>query len=73
MEKEKLTDNVIGSLPVLAQDIARLARIAHEMRQEISDPRLPIHARTKYANTIEAIDSMIQHAGTYRRNRSCGI
>lgn len=64
MEKERLTDNVIGSLPVRAQDIARLARIAHEMRQEISDPRLPIHARTKYANTIEAIDSLIQHAGS---------
>ena len=64
MEKERLTGSVIGSIPVRAQDIARLARIAHEMRQEISDPRLPIHARTKYANTIEAIDSLIQHAGS---------
>lgn len=64
MEKERLTGSVIGSIPVRAQDITRLARIAHEMRQEISDPRLPIHARTKYANTIEAIDSLIQHAGS---------
>lgn len=64
MEKERLTGSVIGSIPVQAQDIARLARIAHEMRQEISDPRLTIHARTKYANTIEAIDSLIQHAGS---------
>lgn len=64
MEKERLTGSVIGLIPVRAQDIARLARIAHEMRQEISDPRLPIHARTKYANTIEAIDSLIQHAGS---------
>lgn len=64
MEKERLTGSVIGSIPVQVQDIARLARIAHEMRQEISDPRLPIHARTKYANTIEAIDSLIQHAGS---------
>lgn len=64
MEKERLTGSVIGSIPVRAQDISRLARIAHEMRQEISDPRLPIHARTKYANTIEAIDSLIQHAGS---------
>ena len=64
MEKERLTGSVIGSIPVRAQDISRLARIAHEMRQETSDPRLPIHARTKYANTIEAIDSLIQHAGS---------
>lgn len=64
MEKETLTDNVIGSIPVRAQDLALLARIAHEMRQEISDPRLPIYARTKYANTIEAIDGLIQHAGS---------
>lgn len=63
MEKERLTGSVIGSIPVRAQDITRLARIAHEMRQEISDPRLPIHARTKYANTIEAIDNLIQNAG----------
>ena len=55
MEKERLTGSVIGSIPVRAQDISRLARIAHEMRQETSDPRLPIHARTKYANTIEAM------------------
>lgn len=63
MDKIRLTNNVVGLIPVRAQDVARLARIAHEMRQEISDPRLPIYARTKYAETIGAIDDLIQHAG----------
>ncbi len=63
MEKERLTAEVIGMVPCKAYDIARLARIAHAMRQEIGDPRLPIYARTKYAETIEAIDDLIQNAG----------
>lgn len=63
MEKERLTAEVIGSIRCRATDVARLARIAHAMRQEIGDPRLPIYARTKYAETIEAIDELIQNAG----------
>ena len=63
MKKERLTAEVIGSVPCRATDVARLARIAHTMRQEIGDPRLPICARTKYAETIEAIDDLIQNAG----------
>ena len=63
MEKERLTAEAIGSVPCRATDMARLARIAHTMRQEISDPRLPIYARTKYAETIEAIDKLIRNAG----------
>ena len=63
MDKSRLTNNVVGLIPVRAQDVACLARIAHEMRQEISDPRLPIYTRTKYAETIRAIDDLIQYAG----------
>lgn len=63
MEKERLTADVIGTIPCKATDMAYLARIAHTMRQEIGDPRLPIYARTKYAETIEAIDNLIQNAG----------
>lgn len=63
MEKERLTAEVIGSILCRATDVAQLARIAHTMRQEIGDPRLPIYARTKYAETIEAIDNLIQNAG----------
>lgn len=63
MEKERLTAEIIGIVPCMAADVARLARIAHTMRQEIGDPRLPIYARTKYAETIEAIDELIQNAG----------
>ena len=63
MEKERLTAEVIGIVPCKAQDVAHLARIAHTMRQEIGDPRLPIYVRTKYAETIEAIDNLIQNAG----------
>lgn len=63
MEKERLTAEVIGIVPCKAKDVAHLARIAHTMRQDIGDPRLPIYARTKYAETIEAIDELIQNAG----------
>lgn len=63
MDKIRLTNNVVGLIPVRAQDVARLARIAHEMRQEITDPRLDHVGRAKYAETIEAIDDLIQNAG----------
>lgn len=63
MDRCRLTNNVIGVIPVQAEDVARLARIAHEMRQEITDPRLDHVGRAKYAETIEAIDDLIQNAG----------
>ena len=63
MDKSRLTNNVIGVVPVQAEDLTRLARIAHEMRQEITDPRLDHVGRAKYAKTIEAIDNLIQNAG----------
>lgn len=63
MDKTKLKADIKGHIRVRAWDVAHLARIAHEMRQEISDPRLPIYARTKYAETINAIDILVDGAG----------
>lgn len=63
MDKIRLTNNAVWLIPVRAQDVARLARIAHEMRQEISDPRLDHVGRMKYVQTIGAIDDLTQYAG----------
>lgn len=49
-------------LRVPAQDITRLLRIAHRMRQEIGDPRIPGYVRVNYADTIEAIDTIADNS-----------
>ena len=63
MNKLQLNDNIKGHTCVRAVDVAHLARIAHNLRQEISDPRLPIYARTNYAEVIQAVDVLIDGAG----------
>ena len=63
MNKMQLNDNIKGHTCVRARDVAHLARIAHHLRQEISDPRLPIYARTNYAEMIQAVDVLIDGAG----------
>ena len=63
MDKVKLKANVKGHVRVRSIDVADLAQIAHRLRQEISDPRLPIYARTNYAEVIQAVDVLIDGAG----------
>ena len=63
MNKLQLNDNIKGHARVRAWDVAHLARIAHSLRQEISDPRLTIYARTNYAEVIQAVDVLIDGAG----------
>ena len=63
MNKMELKSDVKGHIRVRAWDVAHLARIAHSLRQEISDPRLPIYARTNYAEVIQAVDVLIDGAG----------
>ena len=63
MNKMELKSDVKGHTRVRARDVAHLARIAHHLRQEISDPRLPIYARTNYAEVIHAVDVLIDGAG----------
>lgn len=58
MNKLELNANVKGHTRVRAVDVAHLARIAHNLRQEISDPRLPIYARTNYAEMIQAVNAL---------------
>lgn len=62
MDRINLRGDAKGRAAVPVYDLTMLAQIAHEMRQEITDPRLPVHARSKYAETIDAIDSIIDHA-----------
>ena len=62
MDRMSLRGDVKGRAAVPKYDLTLLAQIAHTMRQEITDPRLPIYARSKYAETIEAIDNIIDHA-----------
>lgn len=64
MNKSRLTPNVTGPLTVKAADVAKLARIAHSLRQEIGDPRLPGCARANYADVIKAVDVLIMNAGS---------
>lgn len=63
MNKIQLNDNIKGHVRVRALDVAHLARIAHSLRQEISDPRLPIYARTNYAEMIQAVGILVDGAG----------
>ena len=63
MNKLELKANVKGHVRVRSVDVADLAWIAHNLRQEISDPRLPIYARTNYAEVIQAVDVLIDGAG----------
>lgn len=63
MNKLELKANVKGHTRVRARGVAHLARIAHNLRQEISDPRLPIYARTNYAEMIQAVDILVGGAG----------
>lgn len=62
MDRMSLRGDAKGRAAVPKYDLTLLAQIAHAMRQEITDPRLPIYARSKYAETIEAIDNIIDHA-----------
>ena len=62
MNKLQLNDNIKGYVRVRAWDVAHLARIAHAMRQEITDPRLLIHARRNYAEMIQAVDILVDGA-----------
>ena len=63
MNKSELKSDIKGHVRVRAWDVAHLARIAHNLRQEISDPRLPIYARTNYAEMIQAVDILVDGAG----------
>lgn len=62
MDRMSLRGDVKGRAAVPKYDLTLLAQIAHAMRQEITDPRLPVHARSKYAETIEAVDNIVDHA-----------
>ena len=63
MDKSKLVPHVPGTLTVKVADVAWLARIAHSLRQEIGDPRLPGRARANYAEMIQAVDILVMNAG----------
>lgn len=62
MDRMSLRGDVAGRAAVPKYDLTLLAQIAHAMRQEITDPRLPIYARSKYAETIEAVDTLADNA-----------
>ena len=63
MNKTKLRGNANEHLTVRTADVRNLECIAHHLRQEISDPQLPIYARTNYAEMIQAVDVLIDGAG----------
>ena len=63
MDRMSLRGDVAGLAAVPKYDLTLLAQIAHAMRQEISDPRLPIYARTNYAEMIQAVDILVDGAG----------
>lgn len=63
MDKSKLVPHVPGTLTVKASDVAWMARVAHHLRQEIGDPRLPGYAQANYAEMIQAVDVLIMNAG----------
>ena len=63
MNKLQLNDNIKGHTRVRAVDVAHLARIAHNLRQEIGDPRLPGYVVRNYSEIIKSADEMIEHAG----------
>lgn len=63
MNKTELRASTKGHLRVRMPDVSHLERIAHHLRQEISDPRLPIYARTNYAEIIQAVDVLVDGAG----------
>ena len=60
----RLTNEVIGEIRVQAKDVAKLARIAHEMRARLSDPRIMPSTKGIFAETIEAVDELIKNAGS---------
>lgn len=63
MDKVQLTSGADGYVKVRVQDLYKFAWIAHSLRQEIGDPRLPGYARHNYSEMIQATDEMIKHAG----------
>lgn len=63
MDKGQLTSGAGGYVKVRMTDLYRFAGIAHSLRQEIGDPRLPGYARHNYSVVIQATDDMIEHAG----------
>lgn len=63
MEKAELKTNITGKLTVDAHDVAMLAIAAHEMRARFSDPRMNAATRGLFAQTIHAVDSLVEHAG----------
>ncbi len=62
MNKTKLRSDINERLIVRTPDVKRLERIAHYLRQEISDPQLPNYSRTRYAEMIQAVDVLIDGA-----------
>ena len=62
MDRMSLRGDAAGRAAIPKYDLTLLAQIAHAMRQEIADPRLPIYARSKYAETIEAVDRIVDDA-----------
>lgn len=69
MDKAQLTTYMQGTLTVKAQDVANLAILAHEMRVRFSDPRLRSCTRGLFAETIEAVDALVLHAGQSEEQR----
>ena len=63
MNKAKLKASTKGHLRVRLADVSNLEDKAHRLRQEISDPALPIYARTNYAEIIQLVDVLVDGAG----------
>lgn len=63
MDKMKLRTSTKGHLRVRLADVSNLGDKAHRLRQEISDPALPIYARTNYAEIIRLVDVLVDGAG----------
>lgn len=63
MDNGQLTSGADGYVKVRVQDLYKFAGIAHRLRQEIGDPRLPGYARHNYSVVIQSVDEIIEHAG----------
>lgn len=63
MDKGMLTSGAGGYVKVRTPDLYAMSRMAHELRQEIGDPRLDHVGRTRYADMIALIDRVINNAG----------
>lgn len=63
MDKGQLTSGADGYVKVRVQDLYKFAGIAHRLRQEIGDPRLPGYVVRNYSEIIKSSDEMIELAG----------